>query len=69
MSLASVQNLVLFLNAAICRVSQTVEANEDFRFLKTLARHLIELKVIRINNCHLVIWIYVQILVLSSMPF
>ena len=42
-------------NAAICRVLQTVEANEDSRFLKTLARDLIELKVITINNCHPVI--------------
>ena len=42
-------------NAAICRVLQTVEANEDSRFLKTLAGDLIELKVIIINNCHPVI--------------
>ena len=38
-------------NAAICLVLQTVEANEDSRFLKTRARNLIELKVIIINNC------------------
>ena len=42
-------------NAATCRVLQTVEANEDSRFLKTLARDLMALKVIIINNCHPVI--------------
>ena len=39
-------------NVAICRVLQTGEANEDSRFLKTLARDLIELTVIITNNCH-----------------
>ena len=51
----TIQNSESEKNAAICRVLQTVEANEDSRFLKTLARNLIELKVIIINNCHPVI--------------